>query len=66
MTCQTCNGAGHVRGHWMPELCPACSGMKEWNEPESEVEDKDAKGCLAATAAFIVVCIAVGLWSLLA
>ena len=36
MTCQTCNGAGYVRGHWMPELCPACSGMKEWNEPEPD------------------------------
>lgn len=56
MTCQTCSGAGHVRGHWMPELCPACSGMKEWNEPEPEVEDKDAKGCLAVTAAFAGVC----------
>ena len=38
MTCQTCNGAGYVRGHWMPELCPACSGMKEWNEPEPRMK----------------------------
>lgn len=36
MNCQTCNGAGHVRGHWMPELCPACSGTNDIPEIETD------------------------------
>ena len=41
MTCQTCNGAGHIRGHWMPELCPACNGDTnvQTYEPEAPMHD---------------------------
>lgn len=62
MTCETCNGAGHVPGHWMPELCPACSGTNEI----PEAEDKTAKGCCAVTVIFLAVCALIGLWSWLA
>lgn len=42
MNCQTCNGAGHVRGHWTAELCPACNGDTNVQtyemEPANDIE----------------------------
>lgn len=52
MTCPTCKGAGHVPGHWMPELCPACSGHSE-PLPMSK-DEKDINGCLVVTLLFVV------------
>lgn len=56
MTCQTCEGDGHVGGWVTAKPCPNCDG-----EPEvSPVLDKDAQGCAAVIVAFAVLC-AIGL-----
>ena len=43
MNCKTCNGAGHVRGHWTAELCPACNGDTNVQTYESEPANDFAK-----------------------
>jgi len=67
MTCQTCKGCGHVAGHWMPEICPACNGGGEVRLHADKPDTTIPWGLLIVFAvAFAVVAIAQwGLWSLI-
>lgn len=59
--CKTCNGDGHVPGHWMPENCPACDGASEVN---IYLPDDRVTGCLFVTALFLVCVATVGVLAL--
>ena len=60
MTCNRCNGAGYIFGHWMPELCPECLG--EQPEATPIVVNEPAKACdwivVGAVIAGVVITIA--------
>lgn len=67
MTCQTCKGAGHVAGHWMPELCPACNGAGDMPLHPSE-PDLSLPWWLIAALVIPLVVVGVlqwGVWSLI-
>ena len=67
MTCQTCKGTGHVAGHWMPELCPACSGECDVRLHGAEPSRTVPWWLVAAIVILVAIVIGAqwGLWSFL-
>ena len=57
MTCQTCNGAGHMPGRWMPEPCPNCGGESEADELR-QMEPASVVKLIVALAASVAVSVA--------